>query len=140
MLDTKENFKGNIDETADNPRRWAQEMANKAPTTVPASEAPSAGGIMEGVKEQVHSVAAGASGLAGTAKDTAQEWASAVGSAAVHVKDKTRDVASAAAGKMGELGQDLTGLIRRHPFQALLAGFGAGFAVGYLASHVLRRS
>ena len=132
MLDTKENLKGKIDDAADKAKGWTQEARDKTRST--------AGGIVESVKEQVQAVAAGASGLAGMAKDTAQEWASSVGGAAVAAKDKVRDVASATAEKVGELGQDVTALIRRHPLQALLAGFGVGFAVGFLAAHVLRRS
>jgi predicted trehalose synthase len=127
MLDTKENLKGKSEAAA-------------VRTTATGSEGSMAGGIVEAVKEQVQAVASGASGLAGKAKDTAQEWASSVGGAAVQAKDKARDVASAAAEKVGELGPDLTALIRRHPLEALLAGFGMGFAVGFLVAHVLRRS
>jgi ElaB/YqjD/DUF883 family membrane-anchored ribosome-binding protein len=133
MLDTKENLKGKFDDEAD--KGWTQARA-----TATGYEASTAGGIVEAVKERAQAVAAGASGLAGMAKDTAQEWGSAVGSAAVHARDKVRDVASAAAEKAGELGQDLTALIRRHPLQALLAGVGVGFAVGFLVAHVVRRS
>jgi ElaB/YqjD/DUF883 family membrane-anchored ribosome-binding protein len=132
MLDTKENLKGKFDDAADKPKGWTQEVRDTARAT--------AGGIVEAVKEQVQAVGAGASGLAGMAKDTAQEWASSVGGAAVQVKDKARDVASAAAEKAGEVGQDFTALIRRHPLQALLAGFGVGFVVGFLMAPVLRRS
>ena len=81
-----------------------------------------------------------ASGLAAMAKDTAGDWA-VFGwrAAAVQVKDTARDMASAAADKVGEVGQDLAALIRRHPLQALLAGFGVGIAVGFLAAHMLRK-
>jgi ElaB/YqjD/DUF883 family membrane-anchored ribosome-binding protein len=140
MLDTKENLKGKIDDAADKAKGWTQEARDKARATAKGSDGSTAGGIVEAVKEQVQALAAGASGLAGMAKDTAQEWASSVGGAAVQAKDKARDVASAAAEKVGEVGQDLTALIRRHPLQALLAGFGVGVAVGFLVSHVLRRS
>jgi len=132
MLDTKENPKTNIDDAADKAKGWTQEVRDKARST--------AGGIVDAVKEQVQSVAAGASGLAGMAKDTAQEWASSVGGAAVQAKDTARDVASAAADKVGELGEDVTALIRRHPLQALLVGFGVGVAAGFMVSHLLRRS
>jgi len=124
MLDTKECQKGKIDDAADKIKGWTQE----------------AGCVVEAVKGQVQAVAAGASGLAGMAKDTAQEWASSVGGAAVQAKDKARHVASAATEMVGEVGEDLTALIRRHPLQALLAGVGVGFAMGFLTAHVLRRS
>jgi hypothetical protein len=131
MVDTKENLKGKIDDAA-----WTQERRDKAGAAAKGCEAPTSGGIVEAVKEQAHAVAAGAADLAGRAKDTAQEWASSVGDAAVRAKDKVRHMASAAGEKVGEAGQDLTALIRRYPFQALLAGFG----VGFLVAHFLRRS
>lgn len=133
MLDTKENLKGKIENAAD--KGWTQ-----ARSTATGYEAPTAGGIVDAAKERMQSVATGASDLAGMAKDAAQEWASSVGGAAVCAKDATRDVASATAVKVGELGQDLTEFIRRHPLQSLLAGLGAGFAVGYLVANVARRS
>jgi ElaB/YqjD/DUF883 family membrane-anchored ribosome-binding protein len=130
MLDTKENLKGRIDDVAD--KGWTQARSTAKPE--------GAGGIVDAVKERVQAVATGASDLAGIAKDTAQEWASSVGGAAVYAKNATRDVASAAAEKVGEIGQDLTELIRRRPLQSLLAGLGVGFAVGFLVAHVVRRS
>jgi len=132
MLDTKENLKGKIDNVAD--KAWTQARSTAKP------DGCTTGGIVDAVKERMQSVATGASDLAGMAKDTAQEWASSVGGAAVYAKDATRDVASAAAEKVGEMGQDLTEFIRRHPLQSLLAGLGAGFAVGFLVAHVVRRS
>jgi hypothetical protein len=131
MPDMKENLKGRIDDAADKPNGWTQEARDKARAAAKGCDGPTAGGVVEAVKEQVHAAAAGAAGLAGRAKDTAEEWASAVGGAAVHAKDKVRDVASAAVEKAGEVGQDLTALIRRYPVQSLLAGFGVGFLVAY---------
>jgi ElaB/YqjD/DUF883 family membrane-anchored ribosome-binding protein len=133
MLDMKENLKGKIDDAADKAKGWPRATA-KGP------DGSTVGGIVEAVKEQVHAVEAGASELAGMAKDTAQEWASSVGGAAVQAKDKARDVASAAADKVSQVGQDLTTLIRRHPLEALLAGCGVGFVVGFLAANAMRRS
>jgi ElaB/YqjD/DUF883 family membrane-anchored ribosome-binding protein len=136
MLDTKENLRGKIDDTADKGKGWAQEVKDKARATAKGPEGPTDGGLVEAVKDQVQAVAAGASDLAGTAKDTAGEWASAVGGAAVQAKDKAWDVATAAAEKVDEAGQGLTALIRRHPLEAMLAGL----AVGFLVAHLLRRS
>lgn len=133
MLDTKENLKGKTENVAD--KGWTQ-----ARSTLKGTEGYTAEGIVDAVKERVQAVAAGASDLAGMAKDTAQEWASSVGGAAVQAKDATRQAASAAAEKVSEVGQDLTELIRRHPLQSLLAGLGVGFAVGFLVAHVVRRS
>ena len=135
MQDTKENNKGKIDD-----KGWTQEVRDKARATAKVPEGTTSGGIVEAVKEQVQAAAAGTSRLAGMAKDTAQEWASSVGGAAVQAKDKAREVAAAAVEKVGDLGQDLTALIRRHPLEAVLAGLGVGFAVGFLVAQALRRS
>jgi ElaB/YqjD/DUF883 family membrane-anchored ribosome-binding protein len=111
---------------------WGQDVKDKVQA--------SAGRVAEAVKEQVQAMAAGASELAGMARNTAGDWASSVGDAAVHAKNKVRDVTSAVAGKAVEVEQDVTALIRRHPLEALLAGFGAGIVVGFLAAQVVRRS
>ena len=140
MQNTQENFERKIDYAADKIKGGTQEVKDKARTLGRAPDGSMVGDIVEAVKEQVQTVAAGASGLAGMAKGTAQEWASSVGSAAVQAKDKARHVASAATEKAGEVGEDLTALIRRHPLPALLAGIGVGFAVGFFAAHALRRS
>jgi ElaB/YqjD/DUF883 family membrane-anchored ribosome-binding protein len=94
----------------------------------------------DNIKAKVQDVAAGASVLAGKAKDTAQEWASSVGSAAMQARDRTAELTSAAVSKARDLGKDLTTLIRRHPLQALLVGVGVGFGAGFLAAQLLRRS
>jgi ElaB/YqjD/DUF883 family membrane-anchored ribosome-binding protein len=94
----------------------------------------STAGVAGAVKEKVQEVAAGASQLAGKAKDTAREWASSFGGATVQAKDKAVEVASAAAAKAGDLGQDVTALIRRYPLPALLVGVGMGFLLGQLLS------
>ena len=92
--------------------------------------------VVGAVKEKVQDMAEGASQLAGKVKDTTEEWASSVGGAAVQAKDKAQEVAGAAAEKVGEVGEELTDLIRRYPLPALLVGVG----VGFLLSHLLARS
>jgi hypothetical protein len=72
-------------------------------------------------------MATSASQVAGKVKDTAEEWASSVGSAAVQAKDKSQEVVGAAAENVGEVGQEVTALIRRYPLPALLVGAGVGF-------------
>jgi ElaB/YqjD/DUF883 family membrane-anchored ribosome-binding protein len=105
------------------------------------------------VKDKVHDVAAGASELVGKATDKAQQWASSVGDAAVYAKDKAQDwacsvgdaavyakdmaqqTASATVERAGDLGKDVTALIRRHPIPALLVGIGAGFLIGQMCHY-----
>jgi hypothetical protein len=89
-------------------------------------------GVVGAVEEKVQDMATSASQLAGKVKDTAEEWASCVGGAAVQAKDKAHEVAEAAAEKVGELGQDVTALIRRYPLPALLVGVGMGFLLGQM--------
>jgi ElaB/YqjD/DUF883 family membrane-anchored ribosome-binding protein len=76
---------------------------------------------------------------AGHAKDKAHEWASSVGDAAVHAKDKVQQCASATAEMAGDLGKDVTALVRRYPIPALLVGVGAGFLLGQLFHHSASR-
>jgi predicted phage tail protein len=92
-------------------------------------------GIVGTVEEKVQDMATSASQLAGKVKDTAEEWASSVGGAAIQAKDKTQEVAGAAAEKVGELGQEMTALIRRHPLPALLVGVGVGFLLAQALRH-----
>ena len=135
MPDMKDRITGKIDDAADKAKGWTQGVSDQARAPGKGPEGSTAGGIVEAVKEKVHDVAVGASDLAGKAKDTAQEWASAVGGAAVQAKDKAVELVSAAASKAGDLGHSVTALIRRYPLQALLVGFG----VGFLVAQVIRR-
>jgi hypothetical protein len=126
--DTIRKGKGITDRGADQAREATQAAGDRA------KEATS--GVIGAVKEKVHDVAAGASELVGKATDKAQEWASSVGDAAVHANDKAQQVASATVEKAGDLGKDVTALIRRYPIPALLVGVGTGF----LLSQVLHPS
>jgi ElaB/YqjD/DUF883 family membrane-anchored ribosome-binding protein len=138
--DTARTAKGIVDRGGDQ-ARGATQAAGAG-----AKEATS--GVIGAVKDKVHDVTAGASELVGKAtdkaqqwassvgdaavhaKDKAQEWASSVGDAAVHAKDKAQQMASATVEKAGDLGKDVTALIRRYPIPALLVGLGAGFLLG----------
>jgi ElaB/YqjD/DUF883 family membrane-anchored ribosome-binding protein len=113
---------------------------------------------MGAVKEKAHDVAACANELAGKATDKAQEWASSVGDAAVHAKDKAqqwassvgdaavhakdmaKEAASATVEKAGDLGKEVTALIRRYPIPALLLGVGAGFLLGQVLHSSSKRA
>ena len=149
-------LKERIDDTARTANGLADRGGAKAQAATQgacdtAKEATS--GVVGAVKDKVHDVAAGASELVGKAtdkaqewassvgdvavhaKDKAQEWASSVGDAAVHAKDKAQQMASATVEKAGDLGKDVTALIRRHPIPALLVGLGAGFLLGQAFHH-----
>ena len=136
MPDMKDKLKGGIESAADKANEWTQEAGNRARVAGKKLEESKAGGVGEAVTEGVRGVAAGASELAGKATETAKEWASSVGDAAVHAKDKAQEVVSTAAEKAGDVGKELTTFIRRYPLQSLLAGFAAGF----LTVQLVRRS
>jgi ElaB/YqjD/DUF883 family membrane-anchored ribosome-binding protein len=135
---TMSDMREKISEGAGTARAWGEKAGDQAKEAAQAAAAKTkeaTSGIVGAVTEKVQEVAAGASELAGKAKDTAQEWASSVGDAAVQVKDKAQAAAGVATEKVGELGQDVTTLIRRYPLSALLVAAGAGFLLG----QVLRR-
>src|ERR1700687_6183783 len=89
-------------------------------------------GVVGALEDKVQDMARSASQLAGKAKDAVEEWASSAGDAAVVAKDKAQEVAGAAAEKAGDLGHEVTALIRRYPLAALLVGIGAGFMLGQM--------
>jgi ElaB/YqjD/DUF883 family membrane-anchored ribosome-binding protein len=124
MLDLKDN-KGKIEDQAYKAKGGCQEV----------SDTGRAGGVAEAMKGVVQAVTADASDLVGKAKDTAQHLASSVSGAAVQAKDKAVEFTSSAVNKAGDIGQDLTALIRRYPFQSLLVAAG----VGFLLARLMRR-
>jgi ElaB/YqjD/DUF883 family membrane-anchored ribosome-binding protein len=103
--------------TATSPKQWEQ----------PAKRSTGMGGAMENVAETAKEVVSAAGDAVGQAKDKVQEWSS---TAASQVKNTTQELASATAEKAGDLANDLTQFIRRYPFYALIAGFGAGLLIG----------
>jgi gas vesicle protein len=104
--------KPGVQETADRSKSKAEEGTS---------------GVVGAAKEKIQEMATSASQVDGNVKDTAEEWASSVGSAAVQAKDKAQEVVGAAAEKVGEVGEEVTALIRRYPLPALLMGVGMGF-------------
>lgn len=127
MIDTKANIEdGNCKSKGMAERGFDQARGAAQAAGEMASDA------MGAVKEKAQEVAAGASELAGRAKDKAQDWASSIGASAVQAKDKAQHVASEAVEKAGDLGQDVTALIRRYPMPALLVGVGVGFLLGQM--------
>jgi len=105
-----------------------------------ASDKDAMSGVIGTVTEKMRDVAAGAADMAGKASDKVHEWASSVGDATVDAKDKAQQVASATVTKVGELGKDVTALVRRHPIMALVVGFGAGFLVGQVMNRSSSKS
>jgi ElaB/YqjD/DUF883 family membrane-anchored ribosome-binding protein len=90
---------------------------------------------VESFTETAKDLATTVGDVASQAKDKAQEWSSA---AATQVKDTSHELATATAHNAAELTKDLEHLVRRHPLQALLIGFGAGLLLGGLLSRAMR--
>jgi ElaB/YqjD/DUF883 family membrane-anchored ribosome-binding protein len=134
--DMKEKTKDRIENAADKAKGWTQEAGNQARIAGEKLAESKAGGVVNAVKGTVQDVAAGASELAGKATETPKEWASSVGDAAAHAKDKAQEIVSTAADKADDVGKELTTFIRRYPTQSLLVGFAAGF----LTAQLVRRS
>jgi uncharacterized protein YjbJ (UPF0337 family) len=133
MADTREKTKDTSGTAPGKPERPADQGKGGTQVASDKTKEPTSG-VAGAVKEKVEDMAAGASQLAGKVKDTAEEWGSSVGAATVQAKEKAQEVAGAAAEKVGEVGQDVTDLIRRYPLPALLVGVG----VGFLLARVLR--
>jgi len=123
MIDLKDTNKSKIEDTSYKAKGGCQEVGDT-------------GRVAEAMKGVVQAVAADASDLVGKAKGTAQQLASSVSGAAVQAKDKAVEFTATAVNKAEDLGQDVTALIRRYPFQALFVGVGLGF----LLAQVMRRS
>jgi hypothetical protein len=131
MADTREKTKDTSGTVPGKPERPADQGKGGTQVASDKTKEPTSG-VAGAVKEKVEDMAAGASQLAAKVKDTAEEWASSVGGATVQAKEKAKEVAGAAAEKVGEMGQDVTDLIRRYPLPALLVGVGVGFLLARL--------
>jgi hypothetical protein len=71
---------------------------------------------------------------AGQARDKVREWAGdasqGASRAAGQVQHWAEDAYDVAGDKFGDLGKEVTVMIRRHPVPALLIGFGLGLLLG----------
>jgi ElaB/YqjD/DUF883 family membrane-anchored ribosome-binding protein len=135
MPDMKDRLKGKIDSEADKASEWTQAASNQARGLDKKFEE-TPGGAVQAVKDGVHDVATAASEFVNKAKDTAEAWTSSATDAVGQAKDKAQAVAADAVETVGEFGQEITAFIRRYPLQSLLVGFAAGF----LAAQISRRS
>src|SRR5262245_23401874 len=75
-----------------------------------------------------------AADVAGRAQDKAREWAGDAYDAAKDAGHKVQrwagDAYDAAADRVGDFGNEVAGLVRRHPLPAVLVGFGIGLLLG----------
>jgi len=87
--------------------------------------------LIAGASEATRATADKMQELTATASDKTKELAAAASELTMHAKDKVQDWAATATAKTGDavqdVGKELTGLVRRHPFPSLLIGFTIGF-------------
>ena len=94
-------------------------------------------GMMDRAKAGASHLAEKAGEYAGQARDKVTEWAGDAGKAAKDAGNKVAEWAGDAyeytSEKVGDFGQEVTTLIRRHPLPAVLIGFGIGLLLGRAA-------
>src|SRR5262249_24217623 len=75
-----------------------------------------------------------AADVAGRAQDKANEWAGDAYAAARQAGERVQrwagDAYDAAADRVGDFGNEVASLVRRHPIPAILIGFGIGLLLG----------
>ena len=125
-------LKDKMEHLGNTARHEAGKMADKAKDT--------ASSVVGAVKDTFNDVASGAANMAGKAasqvRDTAKEWYGAAEECASNAADNVRRVAGDAVDKAGEVGDEVTGFIRRNPIPCVLAAMG----IGFLAAVALRRN
>jgi len=91
-------------------------------------------GVATGAKHEGQALVDRAGEMASQARDKAQEWVGDAretmhhaGEAAEKWAGEVKDTATKA---VGDFGQEVTNLIRKHPLPALLVGFGIGVLLG----------
>ncbi len=87
------------------------------------------------VKEKANDLAGSAGQMYDEARSKVQEWGSDAADAANYVKGRAQEVTKSAIEQGENLGQELTGLVRRYPMQSVLVCLG----VGFLAAQATRR-
>jgi len=123
---TFQEAKGAAKETAANVGQQAREMASNAADK--AKELGQQAGAKAG--DAIHSVGQGMSSLAGTLRENAPQsgmLGSAAGTVAAQLESGGRYLSEH---DLGEIGKDVSDVIRRYPIPALVCVFGIGFLLG----------
>jgi len=133
---TVQEAKGAAKETASNLGQQAREMASNLGQQARDAASTAADKAKEfgkeaGVKadDALHSVGQGMSSLAGTLRQNAPQGVlgSAAGTVAEQLESGGRYLSEH---DMGEIGKDLSNVIRRYPIPSLVCVFGVGFLLG----------
>jgi ElaB/YqjD/DUF883 family membrane-anchored ribosome-binding protein len=135
MADIKDRMKNTIDNVADKAKSATDKTADAA-----QGAKQDAHGLVDRVKEGAQGLADRAGEYAGQARDKVEEWAGEARDAAQHTGEKVQrwagDAYDTTSHAVGDFGQEVTGLIRKHPIPALLIGFGVGLLIGRTARMV----
>jgi hypothetical protein len=113
MADTRDKLKGGVDNMGERAKDTIERVADSAER---------AGEFAENARQKIAGWAGDAGEAARQAGHKVQEWA---GDAYGYSKEQA-----------GELGKELTTLIRKHPIASLMIGFGAGLLLGRAARMV----
>ncbi len=125
--------KGKIQELASAAAQQVQNVASDVSHKAQEWAAAAVDKTNDGIAAVGHQMTA----LAGTVRETAPQNG-VIGSAATTVADHLQAGGQYLEGHgLGDMGQDLTGLIRHYPIQSILVGFGLGCLLGMT---LLRRS
>jgi ElaB/YqjD/DUF883 family membrane-anchored ribosome-binding protein len=121
MSETKDRLKGAIDTAADKAKQATDYAAQSVQSGKHTGERMmgAVSNVAEQAKEKVKDWTSDAADTARQASDKVQKWAG--------------DAYDATAEKVGDFGQEMTSLIRKHPIPSLLIGFGVGLLLGRVA-------
>src|SRR5437763_2808072 len=114
MADNKDTIKSGIDHAADR----AKDATDKAANMANAGKGQAAG-LADRVKDTAHKLADRVSDATGLNPDKVKAWAG-------DAYDAARGAYDAATDRLGDFGEEVAGLVRRHPLPALAIGFGLG--------------
>lgn len=122
MNEAKDRIKGGIDAAASQAKQ--------------ATDTAAAGGhnVVDRVKDTAQHVYDRAGEVAGQAKDAVRGFVSNEADAVKHAGEKAQawagDAYDVTADALGDVGRDVTALVRKHPLPALAIGFGLGLLLG----------
>jgi hypothetical protein len=131
--------KGNSGSTGEKPQQAGQASGARQTTTGQSNDPmQQARNVASNVADQVRDTAQGAmhaaSDFAGQARERVQDWMSGSGDFARQAGNRLQGIAGEAfdysSDHLRDFGSELTGMVRRYPLAAVLAGFAVGVLIG----------
>lgn len=121
MAEINDRTPASVDTGANSPKNFAEQATAVSPGVGGKQEVP--GGLLDKVQTGAESVVQTAGQFASQARERVGEYAGQVGETVQHWAEGASDRAGHLAKNFGH---EVSGLIRRHPVQSLLVGFGIG--------------